>query len=93
MSFFTVTSRGPHRVAPGLQTNSVWLESLCFVFVSALPATTDHASCRSPGGEMASAVTPSVWRKDQTPRGRGGEIGTLQQKWFTVGSSCFNHYH
>lgn len=67
VSFFTVTSRGPRRVAPGLQTNSVWLESLRFVFVSALPATTDHASCRSRGREMASAVTPSVWTRDQTP--------------------------
>lgn len=28
VSFFTVTGSSPHRVAPGLQTNSVWPESL-----------------------------------------------------------------
>lgn len=38
VSFFTVTGGGPRRVAPGLQTNSVWPESLFFFVL----ASTDH---------------------------------------------------
>lgn len=38
VSFFTVTGSGPRRVAPGLQTNSVWPESLFFFAF----ASTDH---------------------------------------------------
>lgn len=43
VSFFTVTGCGPRRVAPGLQTNSVWPESLFFLVF----ASTDHRP-RSP---------------------------------------------
>lgn len=39
-SFFSVTGCGPCRVAPGLQTNSVWPESLGFFFFTS--AANDH---------------------------------------------------
>lgn len=39
-SFFSVTGCGPRRVAPGLQTNGVWPESLGFFFFAS--AANDH---------------------------------------------------
>lgn len=35
VSFFTVTGSGLRAVAPGLQTNSVWFESLSLFFILA----------------------------------------------------------
>lgn len=69
VSFFTVTGCGPRRVAPGLQTNSVWLESLCFFFVF---AANDHRPCflqepRQRNGLSSDSVCSRHTEEDQTP--------------------------
>lgn len=84
-SFFTVTGSGPRRVAPGLQTNSVWPQSLSSSSPPPSP-TADHGPHRSQDREMALAGAQSVLRQteeDHTPswgegKGRGREIGTLK---------------
>lgn len=60
VSFFTVTGSGPRRVARGLQTNSVWPESLRSSSSSSLPPTTDHGPCRSPDREMVLAARTAL---------------------------------
>lgn len=47
VSFFTVTGSSPRRVARGLQTNSVWPESLRSSSSSSLPPTTAPAGAQT----------------------------------------------
>lgn len=80
VSFFTVTGCGPRRVAPGLQTNSVWPESLFFLVF----ASTDHRP-RSPqeprlrNGLGRGSVCLRIILPVGQGKGRGREIGMLKQ--------------